>query len=110
MGDQISERRARVPNEKAEDLPLHVGQVVAALPQHPVLLGPEEMHDSVDGRKDVIGQRAGLLDMSDVHAGHVDILNRFSLLEKSIFRRRGTQMFQRGTVRLQLRENLTSYQ
>ena len=66
MGDQISQSRARVPTEKAENLPLHVRQVVAALPKHPVLLRTEQMHDGMDGREDVIGQRLGLfVDVSD---------------------------------------------
>ena len=87
MGDQIAQRRARVPNKKAKNLPLHVRQVVAALPEHPVLLRPEQMHDGMDGREDFIGQRPGLfVDVSNVHAGHVDILNRFSHREKSIFK------------------------
>ena len=86
MGDQIAQRRARVPNKKAKNLPLHVRQVVAALPKHPVLLRTEQMHDGMDGREDVIGQRLDLfMDVSDVPPGHVDILNRFRHREKSIF-------------------------
>jgi hypothetical protein len=44
------------------------------------------MHDGVDGRKGVIGQRPSLfLDVSDVQAGHVDILSRVNRLEKFYF-------------------------
>lgn len=86
MGDEISQSRAGAPTEKPENLPLHVRQVIAALPEHLVLLRTEQMHNGVDGSKDVIGRRPGLfLDVSDIHAGHVDILNRVSHLEKYIF-------------------------
>ena len=60
MGDQISQSRARAPNKKPENLPLHVRQVIAALPENPGLLRTEKMHNGVDGRKDVIGKRPGL--------------------------------------------------
>ena len=86
MGDQIAQRRTRVANKKPKNLPLHVRQVIAALPEHLVLLRTEQMHNGVDGRKDVIGQRPGLfLDVSDVQAGHVDILNRVNRPEKFYF-------------------------
>jgi hypothetical protein len=88
MGNQIAQSRARVPIEEAENPPLHMRQVVAALPKHPVLLRTEQMHNGMDGREDVIGQRLGLfVDVSDVHVGHVDILNRYSH-RKSLFSRR----------------------
>jgi hypothetical protein len=84
MCDQIAQSRARVPNEKAQDFPLHMGKVVAPFPKHPVLLRAKQMHDGVDGCKDVIGQRVGF--SRGVQAGHVDILNRFRPLEKPYLR------------------------
>ncbi len=86
MGDQISQRRARPPNKEAENLALHVRQVVPTLLENPVLLRPEKMQDGVDGPEHVIGNFVGVLvEFSHLHASDVDIINKLRRLRKSYF-------------------------
>ena len=76
MRDKISQGRAGVPDKKAEDLALHVRQIVATLTEHAILLRTEKMHDRVDGREDIFSARGGLLfDIVYLRAIHVDIIN-----------------------------------
>jgi len=76
MRDKIPQRRAGVPDKEAENLALHVSQIVPTLAEHAVLLRAEKMHDGVDGLEHVIRNFVGLfVDISNLHAIHVDIIN-----------------------------------
>ena len=76
MRDKISQRRAGVPDKEAENLALHVRQIVPTLAEHAILFRAEKMHDGVDGLEHVIGNFVGLfVDISNLRAIHVDIIN-----------------------------------
>ncbi len=77
MRDKISQGRAGVPDKEAENLALHVRQIVPTLTEHAVLLRAEKMHDRVDRREDILRTFGGLLvDILYLRAIHVDIINQ----------------------------------
>ena len=81
MRDKISQGRAGAPDKEAENLALHVSQIVPTLSEHAVLPRAEKMHDGVDGLEDVIGNFNRLfVDISNLRAIHVDIINQWSLM------------------------------
>jgi hypothetical protein len=76
MRDKISQGRAGVPDKEAENLALHVRQIVPTLAEYAILFRAEKMHDGVDGLEHVIGNFVGLfVDISNLCAIHVDIIN-----------------------------------